>query len=189
MIINLKKPERVKERNKGKKPPTHNLWKPQLWRHGPASLAEREAGPFVEQILLLAVTFQSPVCGRADFYSVFYSACVLMSRGGRAEAVSNRLSDRLSAAGPYLRLPALSPILPQPSQAVDSAMDVLGFKLCMEEKDLTAFSFSGRKGQAMFCVSCDPHAQLVFTKHLLSCQKAVLGAGSWVPGAGMDTNL
>ena len=85
-----------------------------------------------------------------------------MSRRGRAEAVSNRLSDRLSAAGPYLRLPALSPILPQPSQAVDTTMDVLGFKLCMEEKGLTASSFSGRKGPAMFCVSCDPHAQLSF---------------------------
>lgn len=85
-----------------------------------------------------------------------------MSRGGRAEAVSNRLSDRLSAAAPYLRLPALSPILPQPSQAVDTAVDVLGFKLCMEEKGLTASSFSGRKGQAMFCVSCDPHVNQSF---------------------------
>lgn len=74
--------------------------------------------------------------------------------------MSNRLSDRLSAAAPYLRLPVLSPVLVQPSQAVDASMDALSFKLCTQEKDLTASCFSGRKGQAASCVSCEPRVQL-----------------------------
>lgn len=85
----------------------------------PASLAEREAGPFVEQILLLTVTFQSSVCGRGRFlFSVLFTLSINeQGRGG--------LSDRLSAAAPYLRLPVLSPVLVQPSQAVDASMDAL----------------------------------------------------------------
>ena len=39
--------------------------------------------------------------------------------------MSNRLSDRLSAAAPYLQLPVLSPVLVPPSQAADASMDAL----------------------------------------------------------------
>lgn len=66
-----------KDKRKKKAKPIHNLWKLQLWRQGPASLAEREAGPFVEQILLLTVTFQSSVCGPGRFlFSVLFTLSI-----------------------------------------------------------------------------------------------------------------
>lgn len=73
-----------KDKRKKKAKPSHNLWKLQLWRQGPASLAEREAGPFVEQILLLTVTFQSSVCGPGRFlFSVLFTLSINeQGRGG-----------------------------------------------------------------------------------------------------------
>lgn len=97
--------------------------------------------------------------------------------------MSNRLSDRLSAAAPYLRLPALSPILAQPSQAVDTSTDVLAFKLCIEEKDLTASSFSGRDGQAM---SVRP---VIHLPGCLFCFLLCVRKLRWVLGVGKDPAL
>lgn len=56
----------------------HGLLKWQAENH----LLSTEMAPFVTPILLLTVTFQSYNCAvSTDFYSMFYSPCVLMKRG------------------------------------------------------------------------------------------------------------